>query len=456
MRRTELLKSTPFRLALIFSGLFLVSFVVAGILAYQIIRADLDERLDRTIGETFQLISQSFGESDLEDLVSTVESYVAASQDTGRVFYLGDRAGRRLAGNVSVADVGAGLSTVNGGAFDLEPGSRFRVLNGAVGENRLIVGMSYDETDELGNVALTSFVWAGALAGLFAITAGVVLAGTVQKRLHAIADTMTSVGRGELMARIPLRGSGDDVDVLAAQVNVALERLAALVDGMRQVSMDIAHDLKTPLNRLSMTIEAASEKAERGEDNAAELVRAQEESKQLNTTFEALLRIAQLESGARKSRFVEVSISEILAVLVEAYADVASEQGQELLYRSSIGAAKVFGDRDLLTQLFANLIENAIRHATGSPTIEMAVSGTPAGIEVSVSDGGPGIPATERDKVFQRLYRLEKSRTTPGSGLGLSMVKAIADLHGATISLSSANPGLAVTVNFPAANGQTI
>jgi len=449
MRRTELLKSTPFRLALIFSGLFLASFVVAGMLAYQIIRADLDERLDRTIGETFQLISQSFGESDLEDLVSTVESYVAASRDTGRVFYLGDREGRRLAGNVRVADVGAGLSTVDGVALDLEPESRFRVFNGPVGENRLIVGMSYDETDELGNVALSSFVWAGALASLVAIAAGVVLAGTVQKRLHAIADTMTSVGRGELMARIPLRGSGDDVDVLAAQVNVALERLAALVDGMRQVSMDIAHDLKTPLNRLSMTIEAASEKAERGEDNVAELVRAQEEGKQLNATFEALLRIAQLESGARKSRFVDVSISDILAVLVEAYADVAAEHGQELRYRSAIGAAdKVFGDRDLLTQLFANLIENAIRHATGSATIEMTVSRTPGGIEVSVSDQGPGIPAAERDKVFQRLYRLEKSRTTPGSGLGLSLVKAIVDLHGAQIRFGDHHPGLEVVVAF--------
>lgn len=453
MRRTELLKSTSFRLALIFSGLFLVSFVVAGALAYRIISTDLDDRLDRTIGETFQLISQSFGEGDLEDLVGTVQSYAAATQNGDRVFYLGNRAGARLAGNVTMASVPAGLSTVGGDAVGLEHTGRYRVFNGAIGDNRLVVGMSYDETEELGNLALSSFVWAGALASLIAILAGVLLAGAVQSRLHAIADTMTSVGRGELMARIPLRGSGDDVDVLAAQVNAALERLATLVEGMRQVSMDIAHDLKTPLNRLSVTIEGALEKAERGENNAVDLVRAQEEGRQLNATFEALLRIAQLESGARKSRFVEVSVSEVLAVLVEAYADVASEHGQELRYRESIGSPdKVLGDRDLLTQLFANLIENAIRHATGSTRIELAVSASPSGIEVSVCDEGPGIPAAERDKIFQRLYRLEKSRTTPGSGLGLSLVKAIADLHGAQIRFGDRHPGLEIIVAFKPAD----
>lgn len=449
MRRIELLKSTPFRLALIFSGLFLASFVVAGALAYRLIRADLDERLDRTILETFQLISQSFGEGDLEDLVATVQSYAAASEDNGRVFYLGGPAGVRLAGNVQIANVPPRLATVAGAALGLEEDGRFRVLNGAIGEYHLVVGMSYDDTDELGNLALTSFVWAGALASLIAIVAGVILAGTVQKRLQSIANTMTSVGRGEMMARIPLRGSGDDVDILSAQVNAALDRLAALVEGMRQVSMDIAHDLKTPLNRLSMTIEGALEKAERGEDNAGDLVRAQEEGQQLNATFEALLRIAQLESGARRARFMEVSISDVLAVLVEAYADVAAEHGQKLRYRSGVGKAdKVFGDRDLLTQLFANLIENAIRHATGGTAIGLAVSRSPGRIEVSVSDDGPGIPAAEREKVFQRLYRLEKSRTTPGSGLGLSLVKAIADLHGAEIRIVDRHPGLEVTVAF--------
>lgn len=453
MRRIELFKSTPFRLALIFSGLFLVSFVVAGALAYGIIRADLDERLDRTIDETFQLISQSYGESDLEDLVSTVQSYAAAAQQGDRVYYLGSRSGTYLAGNLTEAKIPPGLSTVDGAALGLGQMDRFRVFNGAVGDNQLVIGISYGETDELGYLALSSFVWAGGLAGLIAISAGVLLAGAVQKRLHAIADTMASVGRGELLARIPLRGSGDDVDILSSQVNAALERLGALVDGMRQVSVDIAHDLKTPLNRLSMTVEGALEKAERGEDNAADLARAQDESRQLNATFEALLRIAQLESGARKSRFVDVSISAVLAVLVEAYADVASEHGQELRYRASIGASdKVSGDRDLLTQLFANLIENAIRHAAGSTRIDLAVEASAAGIDVSVSDEGPGIPLAERDKVFQRLYRLEKSRTTPGSGLGLSLVKAIADLHGAQIRFSDRHPGLEVIVTFKPAS----
>ena len=448
MRRSELLRSTAFRLALGFSGLFFATFFIAGFLAYQMILGDLNERLDRTLAESFDLISRSYGDSDLEDLTATVQGYTAATQQGDRVFYLGAAAGSRLAGNVDRAEVRPGLSTVTGDAFGLAPDSRFRVRRGMVGGQTLVVGLSFEETDELGNLALTSFAWAGALASLIAIAAGVLLAGVVQKRMQVIAVTMSRVGHGELTARIPIRGSGDDVDALSGQINAALERLAALVEGMRQVSMDIAHDLKTPLNRLSITIETALEKAERGDGNASELVQAQQEAVQINGTFEALLRIAQLESGARRARFVDVSVEAVLDVLVEAYADVAAEKGQELSLKPATGPTTIKGDRDLLTQLFANIIENAIRHGKGSSRIALSIAAETDRLVVSVTDDGPGIPADEREKVFQRLYRLEKSRTTPGTGLGLSMVKAIAELHGARVTLSEGDPGLRVSVTF--------
>jgi signal transduction histidine kinase len=372
------------------------------------------------------------------------------------VLYLADEAGRLLAGNVSSAAVDPGLSTVAGSAFGLEGEVRFRARRGAIAGNVLVLASSFEETDELGGLALTSFGWAGVIATAIAIAAGLLLAGAVRKRMEAIGGTMGRVGHGELTARIPMRGSGDDIDVLAGQINAALERLAALVEGMRQVSVDIAHDLKTPLNRLSIVIEGALEMAERGQGNAAELVQAQIEAGRINATFEALLRIAQLETGARRERFTDVSLGSVLSVLVEAYEDVTLENGQKLTLASEAGEpAIVRGDRDLLTQLFANLIENAIRHAKGGKTIEMFVHRQNGLVTARVVDDGPGIPKEESEKVFRRLYRLEKSRSTEGTGLGLSMVKAIADLHGASIALSHANPGLAVTVNFPTANGQT-
>ncbi len=456
MLRSETFRSTAFRLALIFSGLFFVTFVIAGFLAYQIISTDLHERLDRTLSETFDMIARSYSDGDLEDLVGTVHTYVASTQDHDRVFYLADGAGRLLAGNVQTATANPGLSTVAGSSFGLESGVRYRARRGVIAGNVLVVASSFEETDELGGLALSSFGWAGAIATAIAVAAGLLLAGTVRKRMDAIGGTMGRVGQGDLAARIPLRGADDDIDVLSGQINAALDRLGALVEGMRQVSVDIAHDLKTPLNRLSIIIEGALEMAERGQGNAAELVQAQIEAGRINATFEALLRIAQIESGARRERFTDVSLASVMSVLAEAYEDVALENGQTLtLSFDATDPTVIRGDRDLLTQLFANLIENAIRHAKGGKSIGMFVYRQNGGVTARIVDDGPGIPNDENEKVFRRLYRLEKSRSTEGTGLGLSMVKAIADLHGATISLANANPGLAATVNFPGTNEQT-
>jgi signal transduction histidine kinase len=451
MLRTELLKSTAFRLALFFSGLFLVSFVVAGFLAYSFIKAGLDERLDQSVADTVDIISQSYGDGDFEDLTATVARYAAIFPDHDAVFYLMDPTGKVIAGNVTAADVPGVISSVGGSRFGLAEEGSYRAIKQPLGFYTLAVGMNYSETDALARVAITSFAWAGALACIVAIAGGAWLAGTVQSRLQAIGTTMGLVGQGELTARIPLRGAGDDVDVLANQVNAALDRLSALVESMRQVSVDIAHDLRTPLNRLAMTIEGALEKADKGENNSAELSQAQEECLQIDATFQALLRIAQLESGARRERFVPVSMTHVLDLLFEAYADVALESGQTLEYSPSTEVSPmVFGDRDLLTQLFANLIENAIRHAARGQ-IWLSLSLERDRVVVSVADDGPGIPSEERARVFQRLYRLEKSRTTPGTGLGLSLVKAIADIHGAKIVLSDRSPGLQVSVAFPRA-----
>lgn len=453
MLPSDTFKSTAFRLALIFSGLFFVTFVVAGFLAYRIISTDLHDRLDLTLNETFDVIASSYGDADLEDLIGTVQTYAAATKDHDRVFYLADATGQVLAGNVTAAPADPGLSMMSGSAFGLDTDARYRALSGVIGGNTMVVGSSYEETDELSGLALSSFAWAGVIATAIAVAAGLILARAVRTRMDAIGGTMDRVGQGELTARIPLRGTGDDIDVLSGQVNAALDRLSALVEGMRQVSVDIAHDLKTPLNRLSIIIEGALETAERGEPNSAELVQAQDEAGRINSTFEALLRIAQLESGARRERFTDVSLVSVLSTLAEAYEDVAIENGQALTLATDVGdEATIKGDKDLLTQLFANLIENAIRHAKGGTKIAMYIHRGDGLLNVRVVDDGPGIPRNESEKVFQRLYRLEKSRSTEGTGLGLSMVKAISDLHGAAITLASANPGLAVAIYFPTTN----
>ncbi len=262
---------------------------------------------------------------------------------------------------------------------------------------------------------------------------------------------MSDVSGGDLARRIPLEGNGDDIDVVATHMNQALDRLSALVEGMRQVSADIAHDLKTPLNRLKMTVEQAIEQGGRGEDVQTLLIDAREESDRINATFEALLRISQIEAGARKARFRPVDLSDIMASVAEIYSSVAEDSGQSLDFATRPASpCMVNGDRELLTQLFVNLVENAINHCPPMTRITLALQAEDDGFSASVSDDGPGIPEAERELVFRRLYRLDKSRTTSGSGLGLSLVKAIADLHAAHITLADRHPGLGITLLFPA------
>jgi signal transduction histidine kinase len=449
MRRSEIMKSSAFRLALAFSALFFVTFIAAGFIGYQIILSDLRDRLDRNLSDTFEMISRSYTDGDLEDLVGTVKTYVASTRGHDRIFSLVDGAGLMLAGNLPLATVPTGLSTASAAALGLEGDLHFRVKQGVVAGNTLVVGASFEETDELSSLTLSSFGWAGTIAAAIAIVAGIVLAGAVRKRIDVIAGTMSEVGHGVLRARIPLRGSNDDIDILSGQINVALDRLAALVEGMRQVSVDIAHDLKTPLNRLAITVESAIEADELGKPVASLLRRAQEEGARINETFDALLRIAQIEAGARRARFAAVTPATILESIAEAYGEVAVENEQTLSLTLLEGLPPIHGDRELLVQMLANLVENAIRHCPPGASIRLSGGLHGEQVELAVSDNGPGIPAGEREKVFQRLYRVEKSRTTSGTGLGLSLVKAVCDLHGATVVLGDNAPGLVVTVRFP-------
>ncbi|MGX8011127.1 sensor histidine kinase [Mesorhizobium sp. ORM8.1] len=449
--RSSLLRSTPFRLALTFAFLFLLAFILSGAIVYQLMSAELTKRLDQSIKETYSLIAATYAESDEEDLVATVRDHAQFSQDTDQIFSLTDHSGKHLAGDFTAAGLPDGFSMFAATLPGVPHGTEYRAYSGTVGGNNLTVAFSLSETEALETIALMSFGWATLFITGLALAGGAVLASRVQRRLDAIAATMVDVSHGRLEARIPLIGNGDDIDAVSGQVNAALDRLSALVDGMREVSANIAHDLKTPLNRLQMILESAADRTASGNDVEAELADARAESQQINDTFDALLRIAQIEAGARKARFVDLDVGPVIETIGEVYGDVAEDDGKSLLTKIIPGAKwYIHGDRDLLMQMLANLVENALRHCPPGTTIELSLTRQGDRVLVTVGDNGPGIPAEERENVFRRLYRLDSSRTTPGSGLGLSLVKAVADLHGATIKLEDRNPGLAVMVNFPA------
>jgi signal transduction histidine kinase len=448
----RLLLSTPLRVALILGAAFLVALVIANVAAFKLIENELGVRADQAISDTFTVISRAYGDADQTDLVESVRAHAASTIDHEKIFALADETGHVIVGNAASVPSITGWGTVGAERLGTTPGDgeEYRIFVGAVGTVRLMVGSSFAETRAIAALTRGTLAWASMSILVIVLVIGIVLALSAQRRIDSIAGTMTRVGHGELAARIAVGRRGDDIDSLSRQVNAALDRLTALVEGMRHVSVNIAHDLKTPLNRLAITIEDATDAEARGLSVAEHLAQAEGEIQRINSTFDALLRIAQIEAGARRARFVRLQLAQILDKIVDAYADVADEAGQTLQTSYARDLPEIVGDPELLTQLCANLVENSIRHCPTGTTIGITVAVDEMQVVATFSDNGPGIPTAEHEKVFQRLYRLEKSRTTSGNGLGLSLVKAIAELHGASIAIADLAPGLAISVRFPA------
>jgi len=443
----RLASSTPFRLALVFALVLVLAFLLSGVAVYETMRRDLARRLDEAVGETYSVVAQTYGEGDLEDLVAMVDGHTRLGGKE-QLFSLLDAGGRRLAGNFDATGMPAGFSNLREGSAGIPPETSFRAFSGRVGDNTLTVAFSHAGTDELEMIVLAGFGWATVVVVGLAIAGGALLATRVQHRLDAIAATMEAVSHGAMDARIPLIGNGDDIDGVSGQINAALDRLSALVHSVRQVGSDIAHELKTPLNRLQLVLEDAAATGGAGSNGSA-IEDAQGEIRRINETFEALLRIAQIEAGGRKARFAPLDLDDVLRNIAEIYVDVAADEGRLLAAGPPTTRATILGDWELLTQMFANLVENAIRHTPRGTRIAMGLRREGTAVLAVVADDGPGIPAGERDKVFQRLYRMDKSRATPGTGLGLTLVKAVAELHGATVGLEDNGPGLRVAVRFP-------
>jgi signal transduction histidine kinase len=256
---------------------------------------------------------------------------------------------------------------------------------------------------------------------------------------------LEDVARGALARRIPASGGDrDDLSRVSSAVNITLDQLETLLDSQRQIATDIAHDLRTPLQRLRQRLERMQKTRDGDEDLAAALA----ETETLIETFRALLRIAQIESGAQQSHFVPVDLSRLARDVAEIYQPVAEDEGQTLVAAIPDELIEMRGDPALLGQLMSNLIENAIRYCPPGATLTLALEGGECPV-LCMSDDGPGIPADETGKVFRRFYRVDKSRTSEGHGLGLPLVKAICTLHDAQIALSDNVPGLKVTVTFP-------
>jgi signal transduction histidine kinase len=442
-------RSTSIRLAAFYISLFLLSFLGANVVAYNMVAAYLYERLDANVMERFREIATVYDTNGIDGAAVMVESHGPAIRGQETLYTLKDASNTVLAGNIDMAEVPPGFSTRAPTSHERTL-SNYRLYRKNLGSYDLTVGVSYDDTNRLRWIALVSFGWATAIVLAVGLGGGAVLAFRTRRRITRLSEAMKAVGAGELSTRLPVSSRRDDIDTLALEVNHALGQLQASVTTMTQVTTDIAHDLKTPIGRLFLTLEAASECTEQASAQSL-ITKAMDEVARITGTFEGLLRISQIESGARRLRFARIDIAALVTDIYDIYRDIVEDTGRSLrLSMDKTGASCfVWGDADFLKQMCVNLVVNAMRHTPEGAWIAIGIISRSVSCTIFVNDNGPGIPEEERQKVFKRFYRLEKSRTTQGTGLGLSLVKAISDVHGATIALTGLNPGLGVSVSFP-------
>lgn len=440
-------KSTAVRLAIIYSSLFVSAYLGANVMAYQMVLGYLDDRLHSAVMERYREIETAFVARGVSGAIDMVNSHGPAIRAQETIYTLRDPGGRVIAGNADLDGVPVGFSDMppdglHGGA------TGYKLFRGGLGDNDLIVGTSEGDARQLARIVLLSFGWTTAIVFAVGLLGAAVLRYRARARIFALSQTAHAIGHGELSKRLAVSSRMDEIDVLSSEVNVALGRLEASVTALKQVTTDIAHDLKTPIGRAFLALDDALN--QEGVDDVKSAVGgALQELSALAGTFDALLRIAQIESRSRRAHFVDVDLADLVRDTHEIYEAIASDEGRFLRLVVPDGEQRVRGDPDLVRQMLTNLLSNSLRHGPVGATIVVEVTRRDAGVVLAVADNGPGIPEAERARVLERFYRLDKSRTTEGSGLGLSMVKAICELHDAAIELSDNRPGLRVTVVFP-------
>lgn len=428
-------------------------------IVYWITLTALDQQLSDSVERETQVLSELYRGRDVDRIVRAIQLRVVDLRPPRRYYLLQDASGERIAGNLPP------MKPVEGQVIlpvsSLSPNRTARIEDpldaypvvalGRQLENGgyLLVGENRFRSIKAREAIVRAFSWGIIITVLLAFGGGLVLGVGFLRRIEEINRTARSIMEGDLSKRVPARGGGNEMDQLAINLNAMLDRIQMLMESVKRVSDDIAHDLRTPLSRLRHQLENARSKMAAGEDEDIE--KSITELDAILETFSALLRIAQIEAGARKAAFCSVDIAKIVNTVTEAYVPVAEDLNQTIIAHIE-RTPTIHGDRELLTQLVANLIENPIRHCPAGVEITVGLRQEAGAAILSVADTGPGIPASEREKVFRRFYRLEASRTTPGNGLGLSIVKAIAELHGASLVLSDNRPGLRITVHFSVAD----
>lgn len=452
---TKILRTSTFRLSALY--LLIFAFSMALILSYVFWNtAGLMERqVDETIRAEVQGLADQYRVRRLVGMRDVIQRRI--DEENGALYLLSDEDGLRLAGNLTgfpqndVAEsgwidfpyeVGQGASRKRHSAR-----AYHTQLSGGY---TLVVGRDVQELRQFADLIRSSLFWALGMALIFGLSGGFLISRNFLNRVDDIAATSHSIMSGDLSRRMPVSGTNDELDRLARSLNDMLDQIERLMAGMKEVSSNIAHDLKTPLTRLRARVEDAL-RSEKKADYREALTSTLEESDRLLQTFNALLSIARAEAGQSREGLHDLDAHDVMADIAELYEPMAEEQGGTLTFAAPQGLW-VKGDRQLLAQALGNLIDNALKYGAGADgAVAVALTGAVEGnhVVLIVADHGPGIAPENRERVVERFVRLDDSRSKPGNGLGLALVASVVKLHGGALRLDDNNPGLKAKLLLP-------
>ena len=455
MNRSNFLASSTFRLALLYVILFTVSVLLIFSLIYWSSVRYMASQSDSAIQTEIQTLSERYETRGVPGLRRLILDRITRQQPTGSSLYLlSDPLGRPIVGNISRwPQVNAedgwlnfNLDTSDRDDPELHPARarRFQLTGGF----QLLVGQDIHELKSAQRRIITALSWGVILTLVLGLAGGFFISRTMLARLEIINETSQRIIAGDMKQRIPVSTRQDEFDRLSGNLNRMLDQIQELMDGIRQVSDNIAHDLKTPLFRLRQKLETMNVEAGSTADHNQALQDALVEADRLLNLFNALLRIARLESESRKTVMTMLSLSELAGDVAELYEPLAEEKNQSLSVETP-QSISLLADRDMLFQALANLLDNAVKYTPEGGAIRLSLSSQAHSVSIRVCDSGPGVALDQREKVFHRFYRTDTSRSTPGNGLGLSLVKAVVRLHDGRVSLLDNHPGLCVELSLP-------
>ena len=453
--KRKLFHSYTFRLALLYALIFSGSTLILFYFFYLFTASYMTQQMDNTIEAEIQGLAERYDREGLEGLTRLIAERVNRQQATGNSIYLlTTYTLQPLVGNLDRWPRNASIDN-DWLEFSLEVNAdtnethlaRARIFR-LPGQYGLLVGRDVHQLTQAKRRIIQALTWGLVMMVLLAFVGGLVLSRRTVRKIERINQTARSIMSGDLSRRVQLTNRNDDFDQLADNLNQMLDRIQTLMEDIRRVSDNIAHDLRTPLTRLRQHLEEARRQADPDSDAATRLENAIREADSLLVTFNALLRIARIEAGQVTAGFALLDYRMLVEDVVEFYEPLAEEKRQQLVVDLG-NTVEAMGDRDLLFQALANVIENAIKYTPEEGHISVTLSQVHKEAVITIADNGPGIPEGEREKVFRRFYRLDRSRSTAGNGLGLSMVSAVVTMHDGEIRLMDNYPGLKTVIRFP-------